>query len=319
MKQSDLEKKTIRLGVWLGCFFVALGLLFAFLTGSEAILLDALFSLIGVVLALVTMTVSRLVQRPADSKYPFGYWYYESFLNLAKSAIILVLSCVALTSACIALFNGGRSVEAGWALIYALIASVGCLLASFIFSRAAKKAQSTLLEVDAANWRIDAVLSGAIALAFTLVKCLEQSQWQSLIPYVDPALVVILVVLTLAIPVRILRSSWHSVIGRTPNSPRSRAVELCVNSIFESLPLKSKSLRMLNAGRAFYVQLYLLVEQDIGIVEQDGIRKELYEALLALGGDQSINISSDNLVLSVVFTQKTQWLERSVMPESHKP
>jgi predicted Co/Zn/Cd cation transporter (cation efflux family) len=50
-----------------------LALVVALATGSGAILLDGVFNLCFFVTALVTLRVARLLERPDDQQYPFGY------------------------------------------------------------------------------------------------------------------------------------------------------------------------------------------------------------------------------------------------------
>ena len=73
LNSSKLEARAFRLNV-LGTLAMAIiGLGCAVITKSEAILLDGFFSLIGFVIALLTQKVGRLVMRPGDERYPFGY------------------------------------------------------------------------------------------------------------------------------------------------------------------------------------------------------------------------------------------------------
>ena len=66
----EMEERAIKLTVWGSLGMAALGLVFAALTGSDAILLDGAYSLINFAVALVSLYVSRLVQRPDDDSFP---------------------------------------------------------------------------------------------------------------------------------------------------------------------------------------------------------------------------------------------------------
>ena len=67
----------------------ALGIGFGLVTESDAIMLDGFFSLIGFVMALVTIRVARLVVQPADEHFQFGYAQFEPFLNAMKGLLML--------------------------------------------------------------------------------------------------------------------------------------------------------------------------------------------------------------------------------------
>ena len=68
-------------------FMAGLGFGFAFVTSSDAVLLDGFFSLIGFAVGLVSLRVATLVRRPDDDEYHFGYAAYEPVLNLALDVI----------------------------------------------------------------------------------------------------------------------------------------------------------------------------------------------------------------------------------------
>lgn len=89
----------------------ALGFLFSVVTGSEAILLDGIFSSINAVIGFITLRVAALVQRPDDSRFQFGYASFEPLTNTIKGLIILVVCCFALVSAVVTVRSGGREMH----------------------------------------------------------------------------------------------------------------------------------------------------------------------------------------------------------------
>jgi predicted Co/Zn/Cd cation transporter (cation efflux family) len=111
-------------GLWLSTLFMAaLGIGFAILTSSNAVLLDGLFSLIGFAIGLVSLRVAMLVRRPDDEVYHFGYAAYEPMLNLSKGLLMAFVTIFALVSAVQVVLQGGREIQAGWASVYAWIAA----------------------------------------------------------------------------------------------------------------------------------------------------------------------------------------------------
>ena len=94
-----------RRALWLsaaGALIVAVvGMVVAGLAESQAVLLDGMFNAVYVVVALVTLKVSRLVQRPDDRRFPFGYAYFEPLINAVKG--LLMLATICLWHACMAI------------------------------------------------------------------------------------------------------------------------------------------------------------------------------------------------------------------------
>ncbi len=71
----------------------------------------------------MALRVASLVTRPDDDLFHFGYAAYEPMLNLTKGLLMGFVSLFALVSSIADAIQGGREVSAGWALIYAVIAS----------------------------------------------------------------------------------------------------------------------------------------------------------------------------------------------------
>ena len=194
----------------------ALGIGFAMVTHSQAVLLDGLFSLIGAVVAVLTLRVATLVRKPDDESFHFGYAAYEPMLNLSKGLLIAMVGLFALVVSVDVILQGGRPVRGGVVVIYAVIAAAGCLLIALIQHRLARRTESPLLEVDSRNWLMDGLISGAVAVAFLIVVLLEGTALAWFLPYADPAVVIVLVVLSAPLPIGIVRTNWSQLLGRAP-------------------------------------------------------------------------------------------------------
>ncbi|MDY0137227.1 MAG: cation transporter, partial [Thiomicrospira sp.] len=86
-----LEKRALHFSVWGNVFMVLIGVGFAIVSHSDAIMLDGLYSFIHLLIALLTIRVSQLVMKPSNDDYPFGYWMYEPMINMAKGLMIITL------------------------------------------------------------------------------------------------------------------------------------------------------------------------------------------------------------------------------------
>ena len=105
---NKLERRALNFSVWGNVFMVIIGVGFAIVSASEAIMLDGLYSFIHLLIALLTIRVSKLVMKPSNDDYPFGYWMYEPMINLAKGLMIITLLALALFNAFAALYSGGN-------------------------------------------------------------------------------------------------------------------------------------------------------------------------------------------------------------------
>jgi cation diffusion facilitator family transporter len=301
----NLEQRGLWLSIAGALFMAALGIGFAIVTSSDAVLLDGLFSLVGCVVGLMALRVASLVKRPDDDLFHFGYAAYEPMLNLTKGLLIGFVSLFALVSSVADAVQGGREVHAGWALIYAVIAATGCFAIAVAQQQLARRIRSPLIEVDAQNWWVDGYLSVAVAIAFLLAILLSGTGLSPLLPFTDSAVVIILVLVSFPIPAQIIRENWHQLIGRAPDQThQNRVRELIASALRLEVEMDTK-IRMQQVGRFTYVQLYVVCHRDPagGIRALDRCRDDVVKALAA---------EFEHLAIDVVFTRDPRWVAVSV-------
>jgi len=302
---ETLEKRGLWLSILGALFMAGLGIGFAILTSSDAVLLDGLFSLIGFAIGLVSLRVATLVRRPDDELYHFGYAAYEPVLNLTKGLLMAFVTIFALVSALEVALHGGRVIQAGWASVYAWIAAAGCFTIAIRQRVLARRTGSPLLAVDSKNWLIDGFMSVAVGVAFVVAVILADTSYAHLLPYADPAVVIILVVLSLPIPFKIIRDNWNQLLGKAPDDAlQKNAREAVAKAFGDSMDFDTK-LRMQRIGRFTYLQLYVLCKggEAADINRLDACRTTVHDALCD---------EFENLALDVIFTHDPRWIGVSV-------
>ena len=124
-------------------------------------------------------------------------------------------------------------------------------------------------------------------------------------PYADPAVVIILVVLSLPIPFRIIRDNWDQLLGRAPEESLQVKARAAVATVLGDDPKLIAKIRMEQIGRFTYLQIYVVCEEgeEADIHRLDACRTAVFEAL---DGEFS------NLALDVIFTCDPRWVGVSV-------
>ena len=299
----EQETRALRLSAWMSMVMAALGIGFGLLTESTAIMLDGFFSLIGFVMALVTIRVARLVLQPADEHFHFGYAQFEPFLNAVKGLLMLGVSGFALAAAVDAILHGGRDLKPGLATLYAVVALAGCLAVGAAQRKAAAKTGSPLLQVDSKNWPIDGLLSGVVALVFVAALILGRSRWASVVPYIDPALVILLVLGIVFVPLKIVRDSLREILAFAPDAETQDEVRRRVEGVLQDVAVASTQVRMMKIGRFLYVLNQIVVSPEFrpGRVEDlDAVRARIAKALEGV---------EPTPVVDTLFTEDERWAE----------
>jgi predicted Co/Zn/Cd cation transporter (cation efflux family) len=280
---------------------VALGA--ALLSGSRAILLDALYNLAYFVTALFTLQVARLLARPDDARYPYGYLQFEPLINTVKGLLILGVSVYALVGAAITILSGGQSLALGPALGYAAAATVACAAIWVALRRANARIASPLVEADVGNWAVNTAVSAGVLAAFLGALVLERSGHRSAARFVDPVLVGTVVLLTLPVPVRMAARGLLALLNRAPPSAVTGAIEATVRAALAELPTQAIYVRTVKPGRTAYVTVHALVEPALATLDlaaADRLRRAVTEALVA---------SHPPVIVDVVFTTIAEYAE----------
>jgi predicted Co/Zn/Cd cation transporter (cation efflux family) len=303
----SLEHRALKVTLIGNLSMALLGIVFAMLTASGAVLLDGVFSGINVLISLVSIRIARKVGQPDDAHYPFGYAIFEPILNIGKGLILASVSIYALLASVEILLSGGREIGASIAIVYAAVAGIGCIFLSTVLQRINRICKSPIVALDVENWWIDGLVSAGVGLSFALTLAIRSTSFAWLAAYMDSLLVIVIVLATLPIPIRVVRDNWKQIIGETDPEISDR-IKAVVEPFVNREDVFKIHLRQGRLGRVLYVQVYLLVNKSFSceIASQDQLREQIYKQLRRWQKD---------IAIDVVFTSEQEWIRRSVIPE----
>src|SRR4051794_26550512 len=138
---------------------IAIKLAAAAITGSIAILTEAVHSLIDLVASVVAFVSVRKADEPADAEHPYGHEKVENLAATIEGMLILVGAGIIIYEATHRLVIGAKveTLGVGMAVMgFSVLANLGV---SAVLSRQAKRHESPTLEGDAAHLRTDALTS----------------------------------------------------------------------------------------------------------------------------------------------------------------
>lgn len=299
----DKEQFAIKLSITGSAFITLLGVGFAVLTRSEAILLDGLFNLITFALALLTLKVVSLINREKSLKFQFGYHNFEPLLNMIKGLIILVLCVFALVSSIKSFWNGGKELEMGLAVVYAIAATVSCFTVAFLLRQYKKQINSPLVEVETFNWMVNSFVSSGITLTFVIAFFMEGTAWKKYVSYVDPVLVCVLVLFVIKLPIQTILEGINQLLGSSPDSELEHKTRERITGLASEYSFEQSRIRMMLIGRLFYVLIQIQVPATsvtTQVCDLDKIRARFSEAIRGLHLEVDIDI---------VFTMDPQWIK----------
>lgn len=147
---------------------IAVGLM----AGSLAVLSDGIDSATDVLISIVMVFTARIINRPPDRKYAYGYEKAEAIATKVLSLVIFYAGVQMLISSCISLFSEQqREIPSMLAIYVTLFSIVGKLALALYQYRKGRKINSPMLTANAANMRNDVLISVGVlvGLGFTFI------------------------------------------------------------------------------------------------------------------------------------------------------
>jgi len=305
---NPVERRYLIVSAIGNLFMATLGLGFAFLTDSQAILLDGLFDATYLIAGLFTLKVATLVHREDDDRFPYGYAHFEPLVNGVKGLLVLGISLAALAGAAASVFEGGREILAGAAMFYAIIATAGSVVLALVIRRAARRTASPLLGADADNWIVNGAISACVVVAFAAIPLVRGTRLAYLGPYIDPLVVVLVVLFTLSVPVRMAWQALMELLNRAPGSETTGQVRAILETSLSGLPIEELFVRIIQPGRTRMVLAHAVLPESH--------RVESLSSLDVVRADAEARLRDAHLatILDLVFTADRRWGAPAAIP-----
>ena len=149
---------------------IALKLAAGAITGSIAIITEAVHSSIDMVASIVAFYSVRKADEPADESHPYGHQKVENLAAAIEGMLILVGAGIIVYESVHRLIEGSRVDTLGVGIGVIAFSMVANLAVSTYLYRQARATESAALEGDAAHLRTDAFTSAGVLVALILVQ-----------------------------------------------------------------------------------------------------------------------------------------------------
>lgn len=170
------RKRQIEKASWVGiignAILSALKIVLGMIAGSLAVVGDGIDSATDIVTSLITLLAARIIAKPPDMKYPYGYERADTVAAKALSFVIFFAGAQLGISTIKKLIEGQTTeLPATLALYVTGISIVGKLVLAWYLYRVGKRIKSTMLIANAKNMKNDVLISTAVlvGLFFTFV------------------------------------------------------------------------------------------------------------------------------------------------------
>ncbi len=260
-------------------------------TGSVALLTEALHSLVDLIASVVAFFSVRKADEPADADHPYGHDKIENMAAAIEGMLILVGAGVIVLEAVRRLVQGGEIDHLGLGLgVIALSILVNLIVSGWLF-RKASQTGSPALHADAEHLRTDMVSSIGVLVGLTLV-LITDAQW------IDPVVAILVAGWISLAGLNILRGASRVLVDEA--LPQHELDAICeeVNAFYGQGVRGFHALRARQAGARRYVDLHVQFAEGTTLEDAHRTSHDLQDAIRArLGGaDVLIHLEPEDRV-----------------------
>ncbi|HUC00053.1 MAG TPA: cation diffusion facilitator family transporter [Solirubrobacterales bacterium] len=229
---------------------IAIKLAAGALTGSIAIITEAVHSLIDLVASVIAYFSIRAADEPADAEHPYGHEKVENLAAAIEGMLILVGAGVIVYEATHQLVVGTTVERLGIGIAVMGFSVVANLGVSTVLSRQAKATESQALEGDAAHLRTDAMTSAGVLFGLLLVQVTGDAAF-------DPITALVVAVAIVWAGFRILRRSSAVLVDEALPDAEMDRIEAAIAAARTPEVAGYHKLRARRAGSRRHIDLHV--------------------------------------------------------------
>lgn len=252
---------------------ILLKLVAAAVTGSVAILTEAMHSSVDLLASIIAFFSIRAAEAPPDEGHRYGHEKIENMAAAIEGMLILVGSGVIVFESVRRLSHGGAEVDTlGLGIAVIAVSMVANLAVSTFMYRRARETESAALESDAAHLRTDAVTSGGVLAGLILVEVTGET-------WIDPVVALIVAAAIVTAGVRILMRSSRVLVDEALPEAEREAIREAILDFGPRGVAGFHKLRTRRAGAQRYVDLHVQFRSGTTLEDAHATAHALQDAI----------------------------------------
>jgi cation diffusion facilitator family transporter len=270
--QAPRKERAAAVSIVSNLLLIALKLVAGAITGSIAIITEAVHSSIDLVASIIAYFSVRKADQPADEDHPWGHAKVENLAAAIEGMLILVGAGVIAYESVRRLAEGSEIESIGFGIGVIGFSALANLGVSTYLYRQARSTDSPALEGDAAHLRTDAFTSLGVLVGLVLVE-LTGANW------LDPAVALMVAVAIIVAGVRILNRTSRVLVDETLPAHELDAVREAIDGHGAIEIVGFHKLRARRAGSRRYIDLHVQFRDGTSLRRAHEISHELQGAI----------------------------------------
>jgi cation diffusion facilitator family transporter len=243
------------------------------ITGSIAIITEALHSSIDLIASVVAFISVRKAAEPADADHPYGHERVENLAAVIEGMLIVIGAAIIVFEATRRLVDPPAEIDVIWVGI--AVAAFSCLaniaVSSFLFRRA-RELRSPALEGDAAHLQTDAMTSAALLIGLGLVEVTGVVAFDSITALLIAAAIVVA-------GIRILSRSSRVLVDEAPPPEELDRIEAAIADAHAPEVAGYHKLRARRSGGHRHIDLHVQFRSGTTLERAHEVAHELRQAI----------------------------------------
>jgi cation diffusion facilitator family transporter len=247
---GGLKSRSAALSVVSNATLILIKVIAGTVTGSVAILTEAVHSSIDLVASIVAFFSVRKADEPADESHRYGHEKIENLAAAIEGILILVGSAAIAFEAIRHLVNHGRIQTVGLGIAVVAASLAVNIVVSVRLARAARRTGSPALAGDAVHLGTDALTSAAVLIGLILVD-ITGAEW------IDPVVALAVAAVVVSTGVRLLAQSSRVLVDESLPAEEVDAIRQAIEDFSTHGVVGYHELRTRRAGARRYVDLHV--------------------------------------------------------------
>jgi cation diffusion facilitator family transporter len=269
---------------------IALKIAAGAITGSIAIITEAVHSSIDLVASVVALVSVRKAEEPPDPEHTYGHEKAENLAAAIEGMLILIGAGIIVFEATRRLAVGAQVENLGVGMAVIAFSAVANLVVSAYIGRRAREHRSAALEGDAAHLRADALTSVGVLAGLGLVEITGFDAF-------DPIAALVVAAAIVFAGLRILTGSSRVLLDEAPPPEELDRIEAAIAAARPPEMVGYHKLRARRAGARDYIDLHVQFRSGTTLERAHALAHRLRDAIEAeVDSDVLIHVEPEGAV-----------------------
>lgn len=269
LTNHSLKSRAAAVSIASNATLIAFKLAVGIVSGSIAIISEALHSGSDLVAAIIAFWSVRRAAEPPDDIHQYGHEKIENLSGVIEALLIIAAAGVIIYEGTLKIVHGPE-LDHVWLGIAVMTVSgfVNLIVSRRVLYPVARRTQSAALEADAAHLLTDVYTSFGVAGGLLLVKL---TGWS----YFDPVAAIAVAVLIIRTGYELVMQSTRVLLDETLPDEELEAIRKCVREHRGDIISGYHRLRARRAGSRRHIDLHVLVSENLTVTEAHDVAEHI--------------------------------------------